>query len=417
MKKGERISQKDKRHAVLSYENAHLACSVLSEARLSASGSLTSATVIEGIVMLLQDDLPAIRARAIKSIKVIVDADQSVLRQPNVRQVMEKCIHDRNISVREASLDVMGNHMLSSPDLIDVYYSVIADRVRDVGTSVRKRAVQIFHGIVTKWPDIPKATDLFSALVKCIADEEESIKKLVLKTFADLWFAGVNHVNVGTVAQQIVAVVSTNGETDWLKTVISQVSNGLVNAKEVQKVCAAICSQLVDNIGQNDELDNICSHLAVLSLFGSVKGQYVAKHIPVLQVHLADTRLSSSNDQTAQKIIAYVASIINCGLPCIQSQDVMLLESIEKSLGVILISTGRSTQALEASTRCLCTLVNCGTSNYQLIEELLQRFYSFAERNSPGCEGQDGNESGNRGLIRRYLYMMGILCRFHNFGQ
>lgn len=87
-------------------------CSVLLEARITGVDQpLTSATVIDGIVMLLQDDLPIIRARAIKSIKVIMGAHQSVLRQPNVRIVLEKCIHDRDISVREASLDVVGNHI------------------------------------------------------------------------------------------------------------------------------------------------------------------------------------------------------------------------------------------------------------------------------------------------------------------
>lgn len=59
---------------------------------------------------------------------------------------------------------------------------------------------------MTKWSGIPKATDLFLTLVESIADGEESIKKLVLKTFADLWFAGLKHMSVSS-SQQIVAVI------------------------------------------------------------------------------------------------------------------------------------------------------------------------------------------------------------------
>lgn len=67
-------------------------------------------------------------------------------------------------------------------------------------------------------------------------------------------------------------IVASNSEIDCLKTVISEVSNGLANPKEIQKVCAAIYSVLVEEIGQNDDLEHICHHLAVLSLFGSVGG-------------------------------------------------------------------------------------------------------------------------------------------------
>lgn len=95
------------------------------------------------------------------------------------------------MSVREAAVDLLGKHISSSQDLALVYFDVLATAVRDPGTSVRKRAVNIMWESCIKQPGFPRATQACVHILTRATDPEESIQKLVTKVFHNLWFSPV----------------------------------------------------------------------------------------------------------------------------------------------------------------------------------------------------------------------------------
>jgi hypothetical protein len=95
------------------------------------------------------------------------------------------------VSVREAAVDLLGKHISSSQDLALVYFDVLATAVRDPGTSVRKRAVNIMWESCIKQPCFPRATQACVHILTRATDPEESIQKLVTKVFHNLWFSPV----------------------------------------------------------------------------------------------------------------------------------------------------------------------------------------------------------------------------------
>lgn len=93
------------------------------------------------------------------------------------------------MSVREAAVDLLGKHISSKQDLALTYFEVLATAVRDPGTSVRKRAVNIMWESCVKQPGFPKATQACVHILTRATDPEESIQKLVSKVFHNLWLS------------------------------------------------------------------------------------------------------------------------------------------------------------------------------------------------------------------------------------
>ena len=98
-------------------------------------------------------------------------------------------LQDDAVSVREAAVDLLGKHISSKQDLALTYFEVLATAVRDPGTSVRKRAVNIMWESCVKQPGFPKATQACVHILARATDSEDSIQKLVSKVFHNLWFS------------------------------------------------------------------------------------------------------------------------------------------------------------------------------------------------------------------------------------
>ena len=142
-----------------------------------------------------------------------------------------------------------------------------------------------------------------------------------------------------------------------------------------------------------------------LSVFAGVRGSLVAPHIAALQSHLADNNLGCND---GQKLIQAVTQVIDAGLGSVQKPDVVLLEGIEKALGVLIVSAGRSQGVLQYTVKCLCNVVNQGTENYGLVEELLKRIYQYLQSAAQNPEDQQD-------LLVRYLILLGFFCRYYDF--
>lgn len=118
----------------------------------------------------LQQPEPTLRAKAIKTLSVVAEADPDVLRcVPALLNAIEQSCGDVSKSVREASLELLSRSLstltdcepdstragvgrgsfLRGSDFFEKVFPMVQQRLVDSATSVRKRAILIMHGVLT----------------------------------------------------------------------------------------------------------------------------------------------------------------------------------------------------------------------------------------------------------------------------
>ena len=93
-----------------------------------------------------------------------------------------------------------------------------------LGVSVRKRVVKIFRDICLHQPNFVRIPDICSRLLRRIHDEE-SIRKLVLDTFQQIWFTPTRHqYDTRQRVQTIIDVLidSQKQNNTWLENLVKE---------------------------------------------------------------------------------------------------------------------------------------------------------------------------------------------------
>lgn len=135
---------------------------------------------------------------------------------------------DTSISVREATVELVGKYVIDRPEFVSQYYSMIAERIADTGVSVRKRVVKILRDICLMQPNHPLTSQICIELVSAINDED-SIKELVMKTIQDLWFterlSDNGEINDMQSRTQVIMDTVSSAESchEWITELISNV--------------------------------------------------------------------------------------------------------------------------------------------------------------------------------------------------
>ncbi|PRW45458.1 nipped-B isoform X2 [Chlorella sorokiniana] len=128
------------------------------------------------------------RAKAVRALGEVVQADTRVLDIPSVQQAVERALQDEAISVREAAVTLLGRHAASNQALALRLFNTLVKASTDPGTSVRKSAIKILWESCIRAPGFPRATDACKAVLMRSGDSEESIQDMVAKVFHSLWF-------------------------------------------------------------------------------------------------------------------------------------------------------------------------------------------------------------------------------------
>jgi cohesin loading factor subunit SCC2 len=123
-----------------------------------------------------------VRSKAIKCLSLIIEVDPQILLKPKVYACVEANFLHPTISVREASVDLIGKFISHKPELTNHYYKLLSDRILDVGVSVRKRVIKIFRDICLNQPEFEALSEVCVKILRRIVDED-NIKKLVIETF------------------------------------------------------------------------------------------------------------------------------------------------------------------------------------------------------------------------------------------
>ncbi|TDH70542.1 uncharacterized protein CCR75_005142 [Bremia lactucae] len=151
------------------------------------------------IMALLSKGAPILKARVMKCLRGIVDVDPMLMAESSVQIAVEKCCVDEKSSVREAAVDLIGTYVLLRPTLLDRYFGVLAERIRDKGVKVRKSVCKIFKTAILMQDHartiiLEQEFRRKSACMLCLVErvgnaaEDQALKKFIMDIFQEVWF-------------------------------------------------------------------------------------------------------------------------------------------------------------------------------------------------------------------------------------
>ncbi len=397
-------------------------------------------------------DVPTqVRSKAIKCLSLIIEADPQILLKQKVFACVEANFLHQTISVREASVDLIGRFITLKPELTNHYYKLLSDRILDVGVSVRKRTIKIFRDVCLNQPDFEHLAEICVKILRRINDED-AIKKLVIDMFYNVWFAPLN--NREGLLKRVLNIVDVVSEFNSISNTASaeifeQLFNALIvqpakekdhymmddnelassssnvnqtsvehelqvtRSKEVVKACKQIVDCLVENVlnieantnSTQTEYRRLVASFSTLYLLSKIKPENFINHAETLLPYL---NIKSTN-QNDNQIINNAAKILECVIPLLQSPSNSFLISLEESLCKLIFQGGML--IVSSCISCLGTVVNKLTKNYKLAVDCFAKFYNNASYLKRTLNIGKPLEQNTKPLLFRMLFTLGLLSK------
>lgn len=392
-----------------------------------------------------------VRSKAIKCLSLIIEADPQILLKQKVFSCVESNFLHQTISVREASVDLIGRFITIMPELTNHYYKLLSERILDVGVSVRKRVIKIFRDICLNQPDFEHLSEICVKILKRINDED-AIKKLVIETFYSIWFSPVNSkeillkrvLNLVDVVSEFNVITNQASleifESLFGSLIITNQNNSneassmlnikredeksnandqnekelLINrSKDVEKSSKKIVDCLIENVLNTEANTNstpqaykrLVACFSTLYLFGKIKPDYFITHAEILLPYL-NIKSTNANDN---QIINSAAKILECVVPLLQSPSNSFLISLEESLCKLIFQGGM--MIVSSCISCLGTVVNKLTNNYKLAADCLFKFYSNTSYLKKTVNPKAPLEVQTKSILFRVLFTLGLLSK------
>ncbi|KAK9118958.1 hypothetical protein Scep_017051 [Stephania cephalantha] len=394
-------------------------------------------TILCMLLASLRENSPILRAKALRAVSIIVEADPEVLCDKRVQSAVEGRFCDSAISVREAALELVGRHIASHPDVGLQYFEKVAERVKDTGVSVRKRAIKIIRDMCTSNANFSEFTKACLEIISRISDEESSIQDLVCKTFYEFWFEEPTVVQtefvedgssvpleVAKKTEQIVQMLRRMPNHQLLVTVIrrnlslefsSQSAKAVginpLSLASVRKRCELMCKRLLERILQEEETDSkegevhALPYVLVLHAFcvvdpilcapASDPSQFVVTLHPYLK--------SQVDNRAVSHLLESIIFVIDAVLPLVRKPPLSFVKELEQDLVQMIIRHSFLT-VVHACIKCLCTLSKVAGKGCSIIKNLIE-FY---------LKRLDTLTVDNKQQVGRSLFCLGLLIRFGN---
>ncbi|KAH0434471.1 hypothetical protein IEQ34_026829 [Dendrobium chrysotoxum] len=393
--------------------------------------------ILTHLLASLREGSSILRAKALRAVSSIVEADPEVLCDERVQTAVEGRFCDSAISVREAALELVGRYIASHPEVGLKYFEKVSERIKDTGVSVRKRAIKIIRDLCTSNTSFLEATNAFIELISRITDEESSVQDLVCKTFYELWFEEPSEcqtqfvgdgssvpMEVAMKTEQIVDMLRKMANHHFLVTIIkrnlvldflpqSAKSAGInaVSLASVRKRCELICKRLLERILQveegNIDEEEVCALPYVLALqsFCLVDPMLCAPATsPSLFVVTLQPYLKNQvNNKSVARLLESIISIIDAVLPLLRKPPQSVIEELVQDLKHMIIRHNYLT-VVHTCIKCLCSLSRMSEKGAGLVEHLFQIFFRHL------CNPNFDNKQG----LERSLFCIGILLRYGN---
>ncbi|KAL6647205.1 hypothetical protein ACP70R_014642 [Stipagrostis hirtigluma subsp. patula] len=381
----------------------------------------------------LRENSPVIRAKALRAVSSIVEADPEVLGDKRVQSAVEGRFCDSAISVREAALELVGRHIASHPDVGLKYIEKVAERIKDTGVSVRKRAIKIIRDLCASNPKTD-TTHAFVEIISRVNDEESSVQDLVCKTFYELWFeepvGSHKHLvadgssvpmEIATKTEQIVemlrkmpnhqpliTIIKRNLALDFLpqSTRAAGINPSIVAS--LRKRCELICKRLLERIlqveeGSANEIEvHALPYILALQAFCIVDPNLCipatdpSQFVVTLQPYLKN----QVDNKSAAQLLESIIFVIDAVLPLLKKPPQTVVVELEQDLKQMIVRHSFLT-VVHACIKCLCTLSKSAGRGPKLLEYLVNIFYKHLS----------GTNSDSQ-LLGRSLFCLGLLLRY-----
>ncbi|XP_062106529.1 sister chromatid cohesion protein SCC2 isoform X2 [Humulus lupulus] len=391
-------------------------------------------TILNMLLVGLREHSPVIRAKALRAVSIIVEADPEVLRDKRVQLAVEGRFCDSAISVREAALELVGRHIASHPDVGLQYFEKVAERIKDTGVSVRKRAIKIIRDMCTSNPNFSEFSRACIEIISRVGDEESSIQDLVCKTFYEFWFEELSGsqmqgygagssvpLEVAKKTEQIVEMMKRMPNHQYLVTVITRnlvldffpqsakaVGINPQSLASVRKRCELMCKCLLERILQVEEmsgqeiemrglpyvlvLHSFCTVDPTLCAPASDPSQFVVTLQPYLKSH--------SDNKAVAKLLESIIYIIDSVLPLLRKLPQSVIEELEQDLKHMIVRHSFLT-VVHACIKCLCAASKIAGKGATVVEYLIQVF--FKRLDALAVENKQ---------VGRSLFCLGLLIRY-----
>ncbi|KAL9669245.1 hypothetical protein QQ045_006788 [Rhodiola kirilowii] len=385
----------------------------------------------------LRENSPIIRARALRAVSTIVEADPEVLCERSVQSAVEGRFCDSAISVREAALELVGRHIASHPEVGLKYFGKVAERIKDTGVSVRKKAIKIIRDMCISNSNFREFTSACIQIISRVSDDEASIQDLVCKTFYEFWFESPSTpetqfsgdgsavpLEVIKKTEQIVEVLKRTQSHHLLVTVIKRnlvldffpqsakaVGISPILMGSVRRRCELMCKCFLEKILQADErnseavetltlpyvlaLHAFCTVDPTLCAPSSDPSQYVVTLQPYLK--------SQVDSRVVAQLLESIIYVMNAVLPLLRKIPQSVVEELELDFKNMIVRHS-FLNVVHACIKCLCSLVKEAKKGPAAIENLIQVFFKRLE--SLGIE--------NKQQIGRSIFCLGLLIRYGN---
>ncbi|XP_022750718.1 sister chromatid cohesion protein SCC2-like isoform X2 [Durio zibethinus] len=389
------------------------------------------------LLVSLRENSPVIRAKALKAVSIIVEADPEVLGDKRVQVAVEGRFCDSAISVREAALELVGRHIASHPDVGLKYFEKVAERIKDTGVSVRKRAIKIIRDMCNTNPNFSGFTSACFEIISRVSDDESSIQDLVCKTFYEFWFeepSGVQTqypgdgsyvpLEVAKKTEQIVEMLRQLPNNQFFVTVIkrnlaldffpqSAKAAGInrVSLAAVRRRCEVMCKCLLERILQTEEMSNVEAEVPtlpyVLALHAfcivdpslcmpaSDPSQFVITLQPYLKNQL--------DNRVVAQLLESIIFIIDAVMPLMRKLPPNVIEELKQDLKHMIVRHS-FLSVVHACIKCLCSVSQKAGNGGTVVEYLIQLFFKFL----------DSQVTDKKQHVGRSLFCLGLLIRYGN---
>ncbi|VDC04583.1 unnamed protein product [Peniophora sp. CBMAI 1063] len=321
------------------------------------------------------------RTKALKALGQVVSADPSVLEAENVKEGINHHLNDVSPQTRDAAVDLVGKYVLDSPSVLKDYFPLLINRIIDTSPGVRKRSIRLFKSIYAATDDHSQRVDISRALVLRLADEDDQVKDLALKTLEELWFPP-------TPALKPRSNSSDNGATAAKEALQSRMLVLMDVAEKYGPAVEQLLHRLSDADGQlkryGDLVDALMEALidnAPPAGFTIVKcirtiHHFVAARPALLTPTHADALepyLTNATGAEDREIALYVLKIFRVAVPHMPHTAKKFGTKLQKTLQPLILKpiVGNSTTTTQETVACFCAAVKFLTDDYEALARLL----------------------------------------------
>ncbi|PRP84253.1 hypothetical protein PROFUN_08273 [Planoprotostelium fungivorum] len=363
--------------------------------------------IMKQLLAAMSESQANIRSKAIKSMTATIEVDPTLLGDEGVQKAMHARFSDPSISVRDSIVDLVGRFISTNPEYVPQYYTMIAERILDVGISVRKRVIKILCDLCLRDPCGPIVSEICCKLVASLNDEE-NIKEVITKSLQELWFSDKRNADVRYRVLLIMDVVRSTTNHEWLEQLLNAMYARDKNfSVTCQKMCDAmveICVSIEEKQIVHDKLKaSVVTGFTTLALFCAVDPRVMLNHINILHSHLNNP----ANTKEEATVILHAANMLGQVVPLSDDLQCEQVIQIVSDLKDALSSHG--TMVLQSCAKSLCSISTASPDFIGVMEETYVKYYTLGQSQSRDPP------SAQMPVIMRAILVLSLVCRHFDY--